>query len=115
MAFSEFEIRKYEKVVGAYVESHRPPPHIRDKVDIGFRVQGQSVEIFEIRPLWKNPKQKIEESVARATYVKRQSFWKVYWQRADLKWHLYEPVPEVNTLEEFLRIVEADEYSCFFA
>ena len=38
MAFSEFEIRKYEKVVGAYVESHRPPPHIRDKVDIGFRV-----------------------------------------------------------------------------
>ena len=53
--------------------------------------------------------------MARATYVKRQSLWKVYWQRADLKWHLYEPVPEVNTLEEFLRIVEADEYACFFA
>jgi len=114
MAFSEFEIKKYEKIVGAYVESHRPPPHIRDKLDIGFRVQGQSVEIFEIRPGWQDPKKKIEEAVAKATYVKRQLLWKVYWQRADLKWHLYEPNPEVATLEEFLQVVEADEHACFF-
>ena len=60
MAFSEFEIKKYEMVLGAYVESHRPPPHIRDKVDMGFRVQGQSVEIFEIRPCWQDPKDKVE-------------------------------------------------------
>jgi len=51
MAISEFEIKRFEKLVGAYVKKHRPPAHIRDKVDLGFRVKDQSIEIFEIRPL----------------------------------------------------------------
>jgi len=40
--------------------------------------------------------------------------WKVYWNRADLKWHSYKPVPEVASLEEFLALVERDEHACFF-
>ena len=114
MALSEFEIKKIEKIVREYIEKHRPPPHIRSEVDLSFRVKGQSVEIFEIRPMWNNPKEKIEESVAKATYVKSSDIWKIYWQRADLKWHRYEPDPEVKTLEEFLEVVERDEYCCFY-
>ena len=37
-----------------------------------------------------------------------------FWQRADLKWHGYEPRPEVARLEQFLALVEEDEYACFF-
>lgn len=114
MAFSEFEKKKYEKVVSRYIENKRPPVHMRPELDLGYRVKGQSVEVFEIRPLWDNPDSKIEESVAKATYVKRQGVWKVYWQRADLKWHRYDPVPEVNSIEEFLSLVEKDEYCCFY-
>lgn len=43
-----------------------------------------------------------------------QSIRKVCWLRADLKWHRYAPVPEVGTLEEFLAVVEEDEYGCFW-
>ncbi len=114
MALSEFEAKKIEKEVGAFVEKRRPPPHIRPELDLGFRVKGQSVEIFEIRPLWNNPKERIEEPVAKATYVKTQRVWKVYWQRADLKWHRYDPDPEVDTLSEFLDLVDRDECACFF-
>ena len=114
MAFSEFERKKYEKVVARYIEGKRPPVHVRPELDLGYRLKGQSVEIFEIRPLWDNPDKKIEEPVAKATYVKRQGVWKVYWQRADLKWHKYDPVPEVNSIEEFLSLVEKDEYCCFY-
>ena len=114
MALSEFETKKCEKLVREYVEKHRPPSHLRNQVDLSFRVKGQSVEIFEIRPLWNDPKKKIEEAVAKATYVKSQGIWKIYWQRADLKWHRYDPDPEVKTLEEFLRVVEKDEYACFY-
>ena len=113
MSFSEFEKKKYEKVLGEFIKKHRPPAHIRNEVDLSFRLKGQSVEIFEIRPMWRNPQEKVEEPVAKATYVKTQKIWKIYWQRADLKWHRYEPHPEVNSLEEFLRVVEADEYACF--
>jgi hypothetical protein len=31
-----------------------------------------------------------------------------------LKWHSYEPVSEVSTIEKFLAVVKEDEYSCFF-
>jgi hypothetical protein len=36
------------------------------------------------------------------------------WQRADLKWHSYQPSPEVASVEEFLDVVQHDEYGCFF-
>ncbi len=114
MAFSEFEIKKIQKVVGRYIEKHRPPVNLRNEVDLSFRIKGQSVEIFEIRPLWNNLEEKIEEPVAKATYVKRKNLWKVYWQRADLRWHGYDPDPEVRSIEEFIDIVERDEYACFY-
>lgn len=114
MTLSEFEKKKCAKLVGEFVEKHRPPPHIRKQLDLGFRVKGQSVEIFEIRPMWRQPDKITEIPVAKATYVKTQRIWKVYWQRADLKWHRYEPDPEVGSLEEFLDIVDCDEYACFF-
>ena len=114
MAFSEFEIKRLQKVVGRYIEKNRPPKHLREQVDLSFKIKGQSVEIFEIRPIWNNPKEKIEESVAKATYVKSRKLWKIYWQRADLKWHRYDPDPEVDSIEEFIVIVENDDYACFF-
>lgn len=115
MVLSEFEIKKAEKEVSAFVEKRRPHPSIRNELDIGYRIKGQSVEIFEVRPLWRGkPGETVEHPVAKATYVKTQKIWKVYWQRADLKWYGYEPNPAVDSLQEFLGIVDRDEYACFF-
>jgi hypothetical protein len=114
MALSEFEQKRCEKIVGAFIESRRPPAHVRLKLDFGFRVDGQSVEIFEIRPRWNDPKGKLEHSVAKATFVKSVNAWRVYWQRADLKWHRYEPAPEVESLEEFVQLVGEDKHACFW-
>jgi len=114
MAFSEIETARYKKEVAEYIEGKRPPVHVRKELDLGFRIEGQSVELFEVRPHWKEPTKIIEHPVAKATYVKRQKNWKVYWQRADLKWHEYEPVPSVASLEEFLGIVEEDKHACFW-
>ncbi len=114
MAISEFETRRYEKLVARFVEQHRPPPHLRSAVDLSFRVVSQSVELFEIRAHWQDKEQKIESPIAKATFNKARKIWKVYWNRADLKWHSYKPVPEVASLEEFLALVEKDEYACFF-
>jgi hypothetical protein len=114
MALSEFEIRRIEKIVGNYVERRRPPPHIRPELDIGYRVEGQSVLLFEMRPTWREPSTKIESPVAKFTYVKTSGIWKIYWMRADLKWHSYQPHPEVDDIEDFLKVVDADEYGCFW-
>lgn len=108
------ERKRIEKTVAAFVAKRRPPVHLRDQVDLGFRFDGRSVEIFEIRPRWDDPTERVEEAVGKARYLKTRDMWLVYWQRADLKWHKYEPVPEVSTIDAFLRLVDEDEYACFF-
>src|SRR5690606_34351648 len=114
MALSELERKRVERVLAPFMQKRRPPAHIRSELDLGYRISGQSVEIFEVRPHWSDSSQKLEHSVAKATYVRSRSIWRVYWLRADLKWHLYEPAPAVGALEAFLTLVDEDEHSCFF-
>ncbi|MCK5116878.1 MAG: DUF3024 domain-containing protein [Candidatus Aegiribacteria sp.] len=114
MALSEFEIKRISELVGKFVESRRPAPHIRPELDIGFRISGQSFEIFEVRPQWKNPEKRMEGPVAKATYVVSRKIWKLYWMRADLKWHRYTPLPDTGSLEQVLKEISEDPYCCFW-
>ena len=115
MALSEFEYKRAKKVVGEFVERHRPPVHVRPKLDLAFRVEGQSVVLFEVRPRWHgDPGETTEQPCAKATYVKARGAWRIYWMRADLKWHAYPSCPETRDLEGFLRLVEEDAHHCFF-
>lgn len=114
MAFNDIEKKRIENEVSAFVEKRRPAPHIRPQIDIGFRVKGQSIEIFEIRPDRQQPELINEVEVAKATYVKTQKVWKLYWMRADLKWHTYPPLPTATTVARFLEEVNDDPHACFW-
>jgi len=70
MALNDLERRRAEKAVGAFIAARRPPPHFRPQLDLGFRVSGQSVELFEIRPRWNRPEVKRESPFAKATLVR---------------------------------------------
>jgi hypothetical protein len=67
MTLSEFEIKRCGKLVAEFI-SKRRPPHIRAKLDLAFRISGQSIEIFEVRPDWTDKDKTTEQSVAKATY-----------------------------------------------
>lgn len=115
MAFSNEQIAEFaEQVEKLLWSKRRPPLHLRDKVREGQRIEGNSVELFLVRPRWNDPTQQIEESIAKATFVKRRNVCKVYWKRADMKWHSYSPNPEVDSLAEFLAVVDEDANCCFW-
>jgi hypothetical protein len=114
MAFTELELARCERELEGFMKRRRPPPHIRDQLDHGYRNTGQSVELFDIRPDWQDKSQKRETPFAKATFVRAQNTWRIYWRRRDLKWHGYEPQREVNSLARFLEVVHKDEFSCFF-
>ena len=114
MSFNDLELKKYELITKKFIEKHRPPVNIRNEVDLSFRIDGYSVEIFEIRPFWKDKSRNIEEHIAKVKYIKSKNIWKIYWQKSDLKWHSYDPEPEVNSLDEFLKIVDEDKFACFW-
>ena len=103
-----------EKQLQQFINKRRPPKEIRDRLDIGYSYENQAVEIFEIRPMWDNPSEKLKSKLARAKFIKSRNLWKIYWMRASGKWELYEPKKEVRELGEFLRIVDEDEYGCFW-
>jgi len=111
---NDIEQKLIENAVATFVAEHRPPAHLREQVDLGFRYDGRNVEIFEIRPRWDNAAKRVEEAVAKARYLKSRDTWLVYWRRADLKWHKYDPMPEVDTVKAFLKLVSDDEHACFF-
>lgn len=77
MTLTDLERMRCERDLSRFMERRRPPPHIRPKLDIGYRISGPSVEIFEIRPDWQDPKEKMEHSVAKATFVRSKNRWRV--------------------------------------
>ena len=114
MAFEQYTYKRIEALTDEFIEKRRPPVHIRQQVDLSFRIDNQSVIIFEIRPQWDNPAKKMEIVIAKSTFVRTQKIWKIFWRRSDMKWHSYDPAPETERFEEFLQIVDKDEYGCFW-
>jgi hypothetical protein len=114
MALSEIELKRCEKAIDGFLRARRPPVEIRNKLDLGCRIEGQSLYVFEIRPQWDDPDTIREHDIAKATYVRTQKCWKVFWMRQDLKWHGYDPAKTVKSVDQFLQIVAEDQLGCFF-
>lgn len=97
-----------------FLEKRRPPRELRDEVDLGYKIEKQSIVMFEIRPRFNVPEETIESYVAKAVFVKKSNHWKLYWMRADLKWHIYGPKPAIDSIESVVKVVDEDQYNCFF-
>ena len=51
------------------------------------------------------------DKACKITHVKNRHLWKLYWMRADLKWHLY---GEYQNLGDLLEEVKNDPKGCFW-
>ena len=114
MAIDIFQTLDVIEALENFIYKIRPPEEIRDQVDITYKIEDQSVIIFEQRPHWNKPGEIIESLIAKTTYVKTQKTWKVFWMQSDFKWHAYKPNPVVKTIKEFVDLVDEDKHSCFW-
>ncbi|MEP4532966.1 MAG: DUF3024 domain-containing protein [Cyclobacteriaceae bacterium] len=110
MALDVLQAAETIETLENYLIKRRPPEHIRQELDLAYRIEGQSVILFNIRPHWQNKEVTTEEMLAKTTWVHTQKVWKVFWMRGDLKWHGYEPQLEVKTIDQFLKLVDEDAY-----
>lgn len=114
MPFSDVEVRDHEAALTPFLEKRRPPEPVRDQVDLDYRIEDQTITIFERRALWQSGGETVESPVAKIKYARKHGLWKLYWYMSDMRWHAYEPHPEAESLEEALHIVDADEHGCFW-
>ncbi|MFT6181356.1 MAG: hypothetical protein ACI9NQ_001900 [Paracoccaceae bacterium] len=115
MAFTEQETSEHLKTLEDHFWTHRRPPlHLRDKIREGQRIEDQSIELFLVRPIFNHPEKFVEGAIAKITYVQSKEHWKIFWKRADGKWHTYPPKPTAPSLEKALATVHDDPNGCFF-
>lgn len=103
------------EIMENFIANIRPAEDLRHLVDINYKIDNQSVIIYELRPFWNKPDgEKMECFIAKATFIKTQNNWQLYWKRADGKWHHYSPTTTVNTLHQFIGLVIEDKHACFW-
>lgn len=113
MALSDIELKRIEKVVGEFCR-RRSPDEFKDKLSIGYKMAGHEVLIYERRPKWDDPQNFIELPVAKLRYTRTTNVWHLYWQRANMRWVAYEPYAQDRDIGALVRVIDRDEYGCFF-
>lgn len=113
MAFTISELDIIKKEMDSFILKRRPPENVRNQLDLNYKIDKQSIIIFEIRKMFQQEGM-VDIPIAKATYVMKENKWKIYWQKVDLKWHSYEPKKEVKTVKAFLKAVDEDEFCCFW-
>ncbi|MGF1565373.1 MAG: DUF3024 domain-containing protein [Flavobacteriales bacterium] len=114
MPLTPTQILEITQAGEAFLEKRRPPEEVRANLDLGYRIDGQSVFVFGLRPNWGNPTETMESPVAKTTYVAAKKHWRVFWLRSNLKWYPYDPEPTVETIGDFFDVVNHDNHACFF-
>lgn len=115
MAFTKEEVANHlETLEKEFWSKRRPPVEIRNEIREGQVFEEQSIVLFFERSAFQRPGEFIEESIAKITYVRTRDVWELYWERADMKFHRYEPCPETGSLSEALAVIHEDAHCCFF-
>ena len=88
----------------------RVPPHARHQVFVEAQIEGHTVDVVERRALWDRedaPESEWAASpVARFRYVTGRKVWQLYWRDRNLKWHLYQPLPESSFVQHLIDEVD---------
>jgi hypothetical protein len=113
MAFSESEITTHTKAFEKFKEKYGPPLHMRGQRDWGCRIDGQSIELYESRPLKDKPLVFNHTPFAKATFMTSNSMWKIFYREVNGKWHSYGPKEQVRNLKEFFKLIIDDDDGCF--
>ena len=114
MAFSEFDKNRMEKIVGRYIEENRPPVSIRDEVDLSLKLKVNALKFLKLDLYVITPRKKYK-SLSQKPFLRiAATCGKCFDRELDLKWHRFDPDPKVDPIDDFLKFVEEDQYSCFF-
>ncbi len=113
MALTDIEHHKIKKFIGGLCKE-RTPEHLKDQLRYEYEIYKQSVVIYEVRPVWNDPSEYTRSPVAKIKFVRSSNEWRLFWQRADMKWHSYKPLDSSKDLKDLVDEINRDPNGCFF-
>jgi hypothetical protein len=113
VALTEMQKAQVHKVLTAYC-AKRVPAAARSEVRVGYRVDGNTVILYEERPAFRPPHDWKETAVAKFRYAGTQGEWRLYCQHRDLRWHAYQARPASSSFAKLLDEIDADPSGIFW-
>lgn len=114
MAFNVLEVQRIGKAVDAFVAKKKIELAESGETGLVFKIEGRSVIISEVLADVYDAAKYIEMPVAKAVYVKLSGKWKIYWMDRSLRWKSYHPEPAVDRIEDFIKILDDDDFAYFW-
>ncbi len=112
MALSEFTIKLVEMKLGRFCREKIPEIQ-RDRVRLGYRIEGDIVTLFEERPRFSDPSAWIEMPIAQFRYNEKGNTWTLYFPDRDGQWRVYYLNPKAD-FEVLLKELDEDPMQIFW-
>ena len=92
------------------------PPSFERQVRLGFRIEGRTVTLFELKPIFatRAPMALRQLPVARFVYQPRDALWHFHYRDLDERWRRYRPLRQARDFLRLLREVDADPLGLFW-
>ncbi len=113
MAIPPFIRKPVEKRLEDYCD-YKVSERVRDKLRIGFRVRGNSIIMFEERPLFSDKSIWTESVVAQFRFNLEDGKWSLYWADRNSRWHIYDDVLPNKNFDVLLGEVDHDPTGIFW-
>jgi Protein of unknown function (DUF3024) len=114
MAFSSFELKGIEKLVGRLCR-RRSVTWESTGTRLEYEVVGHRVIVIETRPIWNAPSAQWSRlPVAKLSFVRKAALWYLLWPRTSRRWTRYGPLPCSRDLPALVAEIDRDPHCCFF-
>jgi hypothetical protein len=92
----------------------RVPPQLRDRVRLGFKIDGNKVLLLEERPAFPEKTRWVEIPVAKFSYTAKSATWQLYCRDRNSKWHRFTPEPATPNFDRLVAAVDTDPTGIFW-
>ena len=113
MGFRELEKQRIKKIVGGFCES-RVPDHLRNQINLFYKIRGNDVSIIESRPHFIKKDEWTESPVAKMRFDSESMNWKLFWRRANGQWQKYTHFKPTKSLQALIDEIEKDPWHVFW-
>ena len=113
MPFNDIEKQRIKKIIGGFCQE-KIPDHQRCQIKLFYEIRGYEVRIIESRPHFLNSHLWTDTPIARLHYDPDTLAWRLYWMRANGKWHKYPDFELTNNLKSLIGVIAEDRYRVFW-
>jgi len=113
MAIPELTYRRAERLLGQLIDE-RVPPSVRDKVRMSIVTRGNSITLFEHRPVYFDPDRWTDSNIAQFRYDPASERWTLYCSDRNGRWHRYTRRTPSSDIAVLVREVDKDPTGIFW-